>query len=495
MEKESKRETLKISDNYSELNKKRGTPTKNYNKIYSDFLYLPINNKNIYNSINNLNEDEINIYNFIINDADTSQIIEMEKINNKLNNHIPKIKSNHNKTKYIPISSPSKCNYKDVVERLYHYNYLTKSKINNMRKLQDYNFKKNSNPKISERAKKIKKDDNRLYNENIIKKMRKLSQSNIKEKDKNFSFSPKININSLKIAENLEPSSSRLLKKKINLTKDEINQLTKENYFNLFRNKMHKKYLRMNYNNNYNSKNLNRSMGEISTKMNDFYERQMKLIEKKEKRYNDNKIIKEKEYQKYSFIPKINHKKTEKSMSIKNNISIFERLYNTKKAGSKKNVFKEDKTLSNDLYTFKPKISPLKIKTDKKVIQYNTTSNNLYILKRRKYLENSKHFNEECINKSKPVIIDREYRLRTEKRFKSKGNKTPRYDDNKKYIVSKGTIDFNNNRKERIYYYLNDENNITINIVKYKNINQNLNQKQYMNAIIDLHNQIGNLDI
>jgi hypothetical protein len=113
--------------------------------------------------------------------------------------------------------------------------------------------------------------------------MRKLSQKNIIEKDKNCSFTPRININSLKIAENLEPSTSRLLKKKINLSKDEINQLTKENYFNLFRNKMHKKYLRMNYGNNYIEKNLNRSMGDISTKMNELYERQMKLIEKKKK--------------------------------------------------------------------------------------------------------------------------------------------------------------------------------------------------------------------
>ena len=460
MEKESKRETLEISDNYSELNKSRVPPSKNYNKIYSDFLFLPINNKNIYNSINNSNEDEINIYNFAINDAETSQIIEIQKFNNKLNNHIPKIKQNNKKTKYIPISSQNKCNFKDVVERLYHYNYLTKSKINNMRKLQDYNFKKNSTPKISKRAKKVKKDDKRLYNENIIKKMRKLSQKNIIEKDKNFSFSPKININSLKIAENLEPSSSRLLKKKINISKDEINQLTKENYFNLFRNKMNKKYLGMNHDNNCNSKNLNRSMGDISTKMSDFYERQMKLIEKKEKSYKDNKIIKEKEYQKYSFIPKINHKKTEKSMNIKNNINIFERLYNTKNAGSKKKVFKDDRTFSNDLCTFKPKISQLKMKTDKKAIQYSMTSNNLYILKRRKFLENSKYI-----------------------------------DDNEKYIVTKGTIDFYTNRKERIYYYFNDKSNMTINIIKYKNINQNLNQKQYMNARINLHNQIGNLDI
>jgi hypothetical protein len=236
-------------------------------------------------------------------------------------------------------------------------------------------------------------------------------------------------------------------------------------------------------------------MGDISHRMNDFYERQMKLIEKKEKSYNDNKVIKQKEYQKYTFIPKINHKKNEKLINIKNYNNIFERLYNNKKVGSKKNVLKNDKSLSNNLCTFKPKNSPLKIKNDKKVIQYNMTYNNLYILKRRKNLENSKHYNEEYKNKSKPAIIYKEYGLRIEKRFKSKGNKTPSFDDNKKYIVTKGTIDFNNNRKERIYYYLNDESNMTINIVKYKNINQNLNQKQYMNAIIDLHNQIGNLDI
>jgi len=495
MEKESKKTTFIITDKFSELNKNRENPSQNYNKIYSDFLFLPINNKNIYNNINGLNEDEINIDYLAINDADSSQTLKKEKIKNKLKKNIPKTKSNKNKTRYIPINSPRQCNFKDVVERLYHYNYLSKSKINNIRKLQDYNFKRNSTPKISERAKKIKKDEKRLYNENIIKKMRILSQKNILEKDKNCSFAPKIDINSLKIAENLEPSSSRLLKKKNTISQEEINDLTKESYFNLFGNKIPKKYLKMNNDNNSNGKHLNRSMCDISKSMNDFFERQMKFIEKKEKNNNDLKIMKEKEFQKYTFIPKINHKKTEKSMDIKTNNNAFERLYNTKRTGSKKNIFKDDKSLSNDLCPFKPNISPLKINNDKKAIQYNMTYNNLYILKRRKNLESSKYFNEEYKNKSRPAIIDKEYGLRIEKRFKSKGNKTPRFDDKKKYIVTKGTIDFNNNRKERIYYYLNDENNVTINIVKYKNINQNLNQKQYMNAIIDLHNQIGNLDI
>jgi hypothetical protein len=308
------------------------------------------------------------------------------------------------------------------------------------------------------------------------------------------------------MAENLEPSTSRLNKKKSKINKDEIIDLTKKNYANLFGNKIFQKYSKNKHDNN--SKRVNRSMENINKKIDEFYQKQMEQIKLKEKIYNENKLKKEEEYQKYPFHPIIKHNKSINSLNkthIDSHISTFERLYKTNKSCNKKIHFNEIK--ATDLCTFKPDISPLNIKDDKKMIMNNITQNNLYILKRRQNIENKKNF-EKYKNKKmgniygffKPVIAVKENGLRTERRSTSRGNKTLNKEENNKYIITKGTIDFNNestsNKNEKIYYYLNDENNnMNINIIKYNNIKNDLNQKEFLDAINALHNQLDSLDI
>ena len=85
-------------------------------------------------------------------------------------------------------------------------------------------------------------------------------------------------------------------------------------------------------------------------------------------------------------------------------------------------------------------------------------------------------------------------------RSSSKGNSSFNRDENNKYIITKGTIDFssdfNSNNNEKIYYYLNDENNdMNISIIKYNNIKKELNQKEFLDAVNALHNQLDNLNI
>ena len=85
----------------------------------------------------------------------------------------------------------------------------------------------------------------------------------------------------------MEPSSSRLSKKKIKINKDQIIDLTKKNYSNLFGNRLFKRQIKIN-NDNFNNKKMNRSMGDINKRIDDFYQRQLEKIKLKEKIYNEN---------------------------------------------------------------------------------------------------------------------------------------------------------------------------------------------------------------
>ena len=461
---------LNISDRNSDfINQIKNSKNNFYDNIYSNFFLFDYSDND---NDNNENNNKIKYY------KEEKKIIENKKIKgfpkkersiNKIKNNNLKLYLNKNKKQY-KINLANYNNYNDVSERLYNNSFLTKTKIDIQRKMRDDAFKENLVPKINLKAKKIKGDEKRLYNEDIIKKMRKnLSQKNIYEKDKSCSFKPDLDKKSLKIAEYLEPSTYRLNKKKCKINKDEIIDLTKKNYANLFGNKIDRKYIK---NKNYNNrKRLYRSTENINKKIDDFYKKQIEKVKLKEKIYNENKLKKEKEYQKYPFHPIIRHKNSINSLNkthIDSHINTFERLYKTNKSCKKKIHFNEIKT--TDLCTFKPNISPLNIKDDKKMIMNNITQNNLYILKRRQNIESQKNL-EKYKNKKmgkiygffKPVIAVKENGLRTERRSTSRGNKSLNKEENNKYIITKGTVDFNNesniNKNEKIYYYLNDENN------------------------------------
>ena len=500
---------LKTSNNNnSDFLQKIKEPTNNYfDKIYSDFFLfqnkIHINNKeneNEHSSFNDINEKKM-FENKKLNKA----LKNKEKTdNNKRKNNL-NLNSNKNIYFYkmnIPYSDKN-----NFGERLYNNSFITKTKIENQRKMRDDDFKKNLIPKISLKAKQVKFEKKRLYNDNINKKIRKnASQKNRYEKDKTFSFKPILNKKSLKIAEKLEPFTYRINKKKCKINKSEIFDLTKKNYSNLF--------TKINKDNDTHRQNKNRSTENRIKKIDEFYRKQIEKIKIKEKIYNENKLNKEEEYKKYPFHPIINKKSlslnktfTTNEHGIKNT---FERLYKTNKTCTKTNNLIKNKEIKiNEICTFKPEITPLNIKDDEKMIRSNINQNNYYIVKRRKNLEELKNF-EKYKNKKfgniyglfKPVISSKDNGLRTERRHTSKGDKSINKDEgnNNKYIITKGTVDFNNenntHRSEKIYYYLNDENdNMNINIIKYNNIKNDLNQKEFLDAINALHNQIDNLDI
>lgn len=463
-----------------------------FDKIYSNFFLFDINN---ISSNFNLNEryKEKKIFEKMLKNSGN-----LKKYNKRKNNSYILFNGNN---KYYKINIPNS-NKNDVGERLYNNSYLIQSKLENKRKLIDDNLKKNVIPKITKKAQKIKGDKTRLYNDNIIKKMRMaISQKSLLEKDKNCSFRPKLDKKSLQIAGRLEPSTSRLNKKKLKINKDEIFELTKESYSNLIDNHIINKLKKRN------NKNLNRSTGDINKRINDFYQKQMEKIKEKEKKYNENKLKKEKEYQKYSFHPIINRKKNNIYLNkMNNNVNIFERLYKVNKTRKNKIHFDELKTITNEICTFRPEISPLNIKDDKKIIMSNIIPSNIYIQKRRSNIEKQKDFMEFKNKKFgniyglfKPAIVNKDNGLRTEKRFNSKNEKSLKKEDSNKYIITKGTVDFNetnSNMEGKIYYYLNDESNDTnIKIIKYNNVKHDLNQKEFLNAVNVLHKQIGNLNI
>ena len=502
------------NNNNSDFLEKIKNPTNSYfDKIYSDFLLLPnyINKINDNNNVNNNTNNNKEQYSSNINDFNEKVLFENKKIikalGDKKNNNKRKNKLNLNQSKNIyfyKMNIPNS-NNNNIGERLYNNSFITKTKIENQRKMRDDDFKKNLIPKITLKAKKMKFEEERLYNDNIIKKMRKnLSQKNIYEKDKTCSFKPLLNKKSLKMAEKLEPFTYRINKKKCKISKDEIFDLKRKNYTNLF--------TKINENNTFRKKQ-NKSMENINKKIEQFYKKQFDKIKLREKKYNENKIKKESEYKKYPYQPKINKKPLSLNktyIKIHNNSTknIFERLYKSNKACKKKiNYIKTNEIKENEICTFKPEISPLNIKDDEKIISNNLTQNNFYILKRRKNLEKKKNL-EKYKNKKmgniygffKPVIVNKDNGLRTERRCSSKGDKSFNKDESNRYIITKGTVDFNNGnrtrRNEKIFYYLNDENeNMNINIIKYNNIRNDINQKEFLEAINALHNQIDNLDI
>ena len=489
----------KISNKNSDFIGNIKNSTKNYfDKIYSDFFLFPnynryILNGDLYNFKDKSKYDE--------NIKNSPKLIKKGKNNTK--NNKSKIILNQNKI-YQKINILNN-DIKEVGDRLYNNSFLVKTKLEHIRNMRDEAIRKQMNPKISEKSKKIKGDKSRLYNENVIQKMRKnISQKNIIEKDKTCTFRPTLNKKSLKIAEKLEPSTFRLNKKKLKINKNEIIDLTQKNYSNLFGNNMYQNYMK----NNDNSKiNLNKSDGNISKRINEFYQKQLDSIKNKEKIYNENKLKKEEEYKKYPFHPIINNKKSNMSLNhINKDINTFERLYKTNKTCGKKNHI-NGKINIKDICTFKPNISPLNLKDDKKMIKFNATQSNLYIQKRRKNIRNQKNL-EEYKNKKlgnifglfRPAIAVKKNGIRTERRYSSKGNISYNKEENNKYLITKGTIDFNSdynsNSKEKIYYYLNDESNdMNINIIKYNNIKKDLNKKEFLDAVNALHNQLDKLNI
>jgi len=181
----------------------------------------------------------------------------------------------------------------DSGTRLYNYGFYIQNKLEKKRKSQNDKFLKQMTPTILPKSKGIFRDsfhfETRLYyhnddnNENIYKKK---DYRNISFYD----YKPKLNKKSLEIANKLEPSSQRLIKKKKKYSTE--NNKYKDIYNNIY----------------YDNSKIN-SISPIDKEQikrcNDLYNKGIENMIKREQIYKETKIKKEEEYKNYSFKPQI----------------------------------------------------------------------------------------------------------------------------------------------------------------------------------------------
>ena len=200
-----------------------------------------------------------------------------------------------------------------LIDRLLRYGENLEKKKERTKLENEKNFKSMSNPNISDTAKKIERNPEkfaeRLYYDkyaNDKKKNNKLNSyyyNNKKDEKKkkaienyNFTFKPTINQKSKNIANKLEPSSKRLLRKKEKkelIDKEECEKLAFENYKNLFINNN-------NYINKYENKKINFNEKNLIYKL---YNMGLENLKKKELKFQENVHKKNEEYKNYSFSP------------------------------------------------------------------------------------------------------------------------------------------------------------------------------------------------
>ena len=465
-------------------------------------------------------------------------------INNKTAENTTRTKTGYN-------SNSSQKNLKtlyppnDSGNRLYNYGYYIKNKLNKKRQKEEEKMRKQMTPKILNRSKEMIKDkerdpnkfEDRLYyaekndtNDSIYNRRRTLSKETInyeKYKNTKFTYHPKINKKSLLIASKLEPSSLRITRKKSNHSHiiEEKNVL--DYYSNLFKDKTY----------TYKKKVTNISPSCGYEKSNELYMKGIQDMKRKEKTYNENLLKKKEEYKNYSYHPKISKTysnnfgaKGKKNNKEKDKDKIIEDIY-TKNKEWKQRLEKENTTkkkkydeLENKKYTFKPEINKLNMHNDVSFIMKNIQQMNDYVNKRRKILKKKKE--EENYKKRKlglnanyynvKTTIPKEFNLKTEQRSKSnkkerdiniinKNMKKKNEFHNQALILANNNNRIKNNKgfsglnmddieecKNDIW---NDSNYIYNNKGMKMGCSMTQSQKDFLNAVNDLHVTIEKLNI
>ena len=421
-----------------------------------------------------------------------------------------------------------------LVDRLLRYGENIEKKKERIKFENENNFKIMSHPQISDVARSINRDPNKFverlfydkytcdkkknnkhdsyyYNNKKDKKKEKEKENN------NFTYRPSINKKSQEIAEKLESSSKRLLRKKEKnelMNKEECEKIAINNYKNLFNNNCFNKG--ENKKINFNEKNLIYKL----------YNKGLEKIKKKELIYQENVRKKNEEYKNYSFSPnispdnknRINNKNIKYNYKIKSKSKLKElnkKMYNDqvewqKKKNlenSKKKLIHEDFMIKN-YCTFKPKILHKKLKDNEKIIKLNLKTSNSYIEKRRNQLKQKKEKNRSFNNKN-PCYSLREFFLKENNNnnnsYKEKRiNTNCPYINNKRLNLKKSLFnDYKKNsmsivippNSQRIFCYY-DENGSLNNSVRYNNFNNiNYSKINFFEAINALHNEIDNLNI
>ena len=480
-------------------------PTSNltreqFNQIYSNFI-LDSNKHQ-----QNMQESNSSISN---THSHKNSLNELKFIENKILNSGKYIKTppKSAKSEIRSKSKDFKTNYNppnDSGNRLYNYGFYLKNKLEKQRLQENIKIKKQMTPKILAKSKEIFRDssfETRLYynnnesDHNNFYKKKEISKDNSYDQ---LDYKPKLNKKSLQIANKLEPSSQRLMKKKKKFTDD------KNKNKNIYKNI---------YQNHSRSNSISPSDKEYLKRCNELYNKGIENMMKREQIYKETKIKKEEEYKNYSFKPKItkNSPVVEKNTIIKStspsgkkNImsDLYKKQFEWKKKLENENIKKKEKIDNQTKLdcTFKPEITHLKIQNDEKFIMKNIKQMNDYVNRRREVIEKQKEYEkykrkrlgEDVSSFECRPTIPRKFELKTEERSRSH-SKDNNYHE-RKNSVNRIIKDINTEREEMntFGFFNNVPNNLGYNI---NNGNNNFAQQEFIDAVNALHSKIDNLNI
>ena len=524
----STKKNLNTSKDLNTTQKRKGEKNieenNKFDNIYSNFDL----NKNE-NAFYFRNYEEMMNYMYTLKSKVLSNPEKNKKVkNNQKSQNFGNKKYNKNNNEKYKIHLIPKKDY--LIDRLLRYGENLEKKKERMKLEIEKNFKIMANPNISDTAKKINRNPNkfveRLFYDKYSNDKKKYNKNNSyyynNKKDekkkkssekKNFSYRPTINKKSQDIANKLEPSSKRLLRKKEKkelIDKEECEKLAFENYKNLFINN--------NYFNKYENKKVNFNEKNLIYKL---YNKGLENLKNKEMKFQENIRKKNEEYKNYSFSPNasINNSK-KKIKKIKNEPKVKNIKYLNNNMYSKQIEWQKKKNLENskkkllqeNLYisnycTFKPEINYEKIKDDEQIIKRNLKTSNSYIEKRRKQIEQKQeNLNKSSDNKKYGFSI-KDF-LSDENNSYIYGDKvintTSRYNNYKK-INNKKLLFCENNKNsmsivippysQRIFCYYNENGDLN-NSLKYNNFSSvDYSQINFIDAINALHNELDSLVI
>ena len=517
---QSSNKQINISKDISNSYKKKIDKNNKFEDVYSNF-----NLDNNENAFYFRNYEEMMNYMYTLK----NKVIKNPEKNKKFTSGKKSDKNNKDKNQLRLI--PKKDN---LIDRLLRYGENLEKKKERMKLENENNFKLMATPDISALAKNINrnpkkfverlfydkytnekkkynKHDSYYYNNKVDEKKLKAKENN------NFTHRPTISKKSQEIANKLEPSSKRLLKKKEKkelVDRDECEKLLYDNYKNLFINN--------NFYNKYENKKININEKNLIYKL---YNKGLEKLRKKEMKFQEHLKKKNEEYKNYSFSPNVSVNKNSKSKGkIKNMKSnpkrksikyLNKKIYN-KQVEWQKKIKQENsnkKLIQDNLYlrtycTFKPKFYTRIMKENPQMIKKYLKTSNSYIERRRRQIKQEK----ERLNKSSDYKNNYGFSL---KDFVSEENNNYLYGDRVINTISpyirtkKGNekgeliLDLKRNNinafippySQRIFCYYGENGDFN-NSVKYDNFsNVDISQISFIDAINYLHNEIDNLVI
>ncbi|MCQ2817581.1 MAG: hypothetical protein MJ252_09985 [archaeon] len=393
-------------------------------------------------------------------------------------------------------------------ERLYNYGFYIQNKIEMKRQEEDQKMRKAMTPQINSKSKRMlsKNTPDRPNYKSLNSPGKKTESKNkLNNSNNQFVYHPKLNSRSLKIANKLEPSSVRLLKKK-----KKYNQNDSYNFINNSNYNFNSPY----YNNRSSSKSSKRNLS-TGNKGVELYEKGIELNKRKRKLLEDYKQKEDDEYKKkYSFKPTIN----KSSNILLNNQKVIEKnkkkaddeIYRKQKAWKKKldysNKRRKEKLdgILNKECTFNPDISHLEIKNDDAFILKNLAQMNDYVNKRREILKRQKEEQEyrnkrlwqidQTKNFKMKTTVPREFYFESDTRLK--GNKAK-----KVYIAPNTNLNSNINIRPNFNYgepYIAQSPEINNQYVP-DNYGNNLdyayNNENFDNIMNDLKYKVNNMNV